>query len=237
MPGSFRSRADSPYPFRLQQPPPPRAKKTKEATTEAPTILTSTDEVLHQEEPPMTPNPPLQTRYIDMLLQLDKIPRLHNILVGIFTWLLLAGYLVLPGTFTSIRNSRALSDGASKVGKVVVKAVQNLPLLWVAGFCCAIASLGMLSLCRIWYSNYIWMINRIILPSLTNSAIGLITTIINIYTAQSGFWSITAIVTAAVTGSCTTIMIVLLLVFDTWGLRKIKKEHAQRKEGQNARRL
>lgn len=164
MPGAFRSRADSPYPFRLQQPPPPRAKKIKEATTEAPTIVTLTEkEALHEEEPPITPNPPLQTRYIDMLLQLDTIPRLHNILAGVFTWLLLAGYLVLPGTFTSIRNSRALSDGAGKAGKVVVKAAQNLPLLWVAGFCCGIASFGMLFLCRIWYNNYIWMINRIIL--------------------------------------------------------------------------
>ncbi|KAH6694349.1 hypothetical protein BKA61DRAFT_439549, partial [Leptodontidium sp. MPI-SDFR-AT-0119] len=167
----------------------------------------------------------LKTRYIDMLLQLDTVPKWHNILAGVFSWLLLAGYLVLPGTFTSIRNSRTLSEGAGKAGKVVVKAAQNLPLLWLAGFCCGVASVGMLFLCRIWYSNYKWMLDRIIWPSLTNSAIGFLTTIINIYTARGGHWSVTAIVTAAVTGGYTTIMLVLLLAFDIWGMRKIMKEH------------
>ncbi len=153
MPGSFRSRADSPHPFILQPAPPPRTQKVKVATTK--------EEILHQ-EPQIASNPPLKTKYIDMLLQLDEIPRLHNILAGVFGWLLLAGYLVLPGTFTSIRNSRVLEEGAGKAGKVVVKAAQNLPLLWVAGFCCGVASLGMVFLGRFWYNNYIWMTNRII---------------------------------------------------------------------------
>lgn len=152
MPGSF-SRSDSPHPFRLQRPPPPRVKKVK---------TTTTDEEAPQEKPSITPNPPLQTKYIDMLLELDTVSRWHNILAGVFSWLLLAGYLVLPGTFTSIRNSRTLSEGAGNAGKVVVKAAQNLPLLWLAGFCCGVASLGMLFLCRIWYSNYKWMLDRII---------------------------------------------------------------------------
>ncbi|CZT08633.1 uncharacterized protein RAG0_13624 [Rhynchosporium agropyri] len=165
MPGSF-SRSDSPHPFRLQRPPPPRTKKTKALTT---------DEEAPQEKPSITPNPPLQTRYIDMLLQLDTIPKLHNILAGVFSWLLLAGYLVLPGTFTSIRNSRTLSEGA---------------------------------------------------------AIGFLTTIINIYTARGGHWSITAIVTAAVTGGCTTFMLVLLLAFDIWGMRRIMKEHDEKKRAE-----
>ncbi len=70
----------------------------------------------------------------------------------------------------------------------------------------------------------------LIRPGLTNSAIGFITTIINIYTVRSGFWSVTAIVTAAVTGSWTTIMLALLVAYDIWGLRKIKKEHDDIKE-------
>jgi hypothetical protein len=73
-----------------------------------------------------------------MLLKLDKIPTLHNILAGAFAWLLLAGFVVIPGTFTSIVNSRTLQTGAGKAGKAVVKTVQNLPLLGVAGACCLI---------------------------------------------------------------------------------------------------
>ena len=77
-------------------------------------------------------------------------------------------------------------------------------------------------------------------PSLTNSAIGFLTTIINIYTARGGHWSVTAIVTAAVTGGYTTIMLVLLLAFDVWGMRKIMKEHDEKKkeaEQEEAKRL
>ena len=66
-----------------------------------------------------------------MLLQLDKIPKLYNILASMFTWLLLVGYIVLLGTFTSLRNSYTLTDRASKASKVVVKVVQNLLLLGV----------------------------------------------------------------------------------------------------------
>jgi hypothetical protein len=36
----------------------------------------------------------VQTRYMTMLLGLDTIPRLHNILVSFFTWILLAGFVV-----------------------------------------------------------------------------------------------------------------------------------------------
>jgi hypothetical protein len=98
-----------------------------------------------------------------MLLQLDKIPELHNILASFFTWLLLAGYIVLPGTVTSLRNSRTLADGASKAGKVVVKAVQNLPLLAVAICCCVAGANGMFSLGWVWRVNYVWLVNRLIL--------------------------------------------------------------------------
>lgn len=38
-----------------------------------------------------------------------------------------------------------------------------------------------------------------------------------------------AIITATVTGTCTTSMIVLLLVYDIWGLAKIKQEHQKLK--------
>ncbi len=51
------------------------------------------------------------------------------------------------------------------------------------------------------------------------------TTLINVYTARGGFWSVTAIATGAVTGSCTLILGVLFLVYDRWKLGQVKKEH------------
>jgi hypothetical protein len=148
MPGSFRRRPDSPAPFRLQNPPPPRAKGSKQ-------------EVAEENQPSITL--PLSTRYIDMLLDLDNIPTIYNLLASLFSWLLLAGYMVLPGAFTSIRSSRVLSENAGKAGKVVVKAAQTLPLLWVAGCCCVIGASGMCWLGWLCQRNYIWLVNRIIL--------------------------------------------------------------------------
>jgi hypothetical protein len=97
-----------------------------------------------------------------MLLQLDKIPVIYNILSSFFSWLLLAGYMVFPGTFVSIRNSQALANGAGKAGKLVSTAVQNVPLVYVAAICCIGGAAGMSWLGWLWRKNYLWIMNRII---------------------------------------------------------------------------
>jgi hypothetical protein len=60
-----------------------------------------------------------------------------------------------------------------------------------------------------------------------NSITGFATTLINIYTARNGDWSITAIITATVTGICTTSLLIL------WGLYEkrileVEKQHKKR---------
>ena len=158
--GSFHRRKDSPYPvILLHPPPPPRDRKSRHPELEAPRAPGHT----HEDEHTPTPNPPLSSRYIDMLLEGDEIPTRHNIFASMFTWLLLAGYMVFPGAFTSIRNSRALADGTGKAGKVVLKAAQNVPLLWIAAICCVLGAVGMSWLGWLWKRNYIWIISRIIL--------------------------------------------------------------------------
>ncbi len=71
-----------------------------------------------------------------------EVPKLlyANMLV-LFTWLL-AGLVILPVIFASIRNSRAL-DGIQRAGKAVFSAVQDSPLLVVAGtgFICGVVGL------------------------------------------------------------------------------------------------
>ena len=109
--------------------------------------------------------PSVQTRYMSMLLHLDEIPRLDTILAGLFTWVLLAGYVVFPGTFTSLRNSKTVKNAGSNSNaeKTVVNTVQNVPLLWLAAICCIIGALGMCWLWWRWQENFIWLINRIFL--------------------------------------------------------------------------
>ena len=68
----------------------------------------------------------MDTQYVNMLLALDSIPRLHNMLAGFFTWVLLAGFVLFPGTFTSLQNENVVSTG--EVGKKVLGAVGHVPL-------------------------------------------------------------------------------------------------------------
>ncbi|KAH8587311.1 hypothetical protein B0O99DRAFT_492690, partial [Bisporella sp. PMI_857] len=165
------------------------------------------------------------SRYITMLLQLDEIPWWHNILASLCTWLLLAGYVVLPGAFTTIRNSRVLSEESGAAGKAVVKAAQTWPVLLVASICCGIGVSGMGWLWYRWRRNYVWLLNKIIVPGMLNSLAGLTATITNIYTARNKFWSRTAIVTAAVTGACASVLMILFFVHHFWNLRRVKEEH------------
>jgi hypothetical protein len=58
-----------------------------------------------------------------------------------------------------------------------------------------------------------------------NSVAGLITTLVNVYTAQKGVWSVTAKITAIVTGSCVGVAGFLFAIYNFWALRRIRKSH------------
>jgi hypothetical protein len=62
-------------------------------------------------------------------------------------------------------------------------------------------------------------------PILINSVTGLINTLINMYTAQEGTWSVLATVTTTVIDSTTIITVILFLVYYIELLGKIWHEH------------
>ncbi|MCJ1384488.1 hypothetical protein MMC17_007605 [Xylographa soralifera] len=166
------------------------------------------------------------TRYMEMLLDLDKIPRLHNIYASFFTWLLLAGYVVFPATFTTVNKSNKITQAAqTELERQILSEVRNAPLLYIAAVCCIVGSSGMIWLWWKWRSNYIWMINRIFLPGLLNSLAGLISTLVNIYSAQNGDFSVTAKVTVIATGVCSAITALLFLLYNNWALSRVKERH------------
>ncbi|KUI57822.1 hypothetical protein VP1G_05117 [Cytospora mali] len=166
----------------------------------------------------------LNTRYMEMLLSLDKIPRLHNILASFFGWLVLAGFVVFPGTFTSIQdytNKSGLEQASD-----ILKHVQNIPLVIVASVCCGIGAIGLLWLCFRWRRNYVWMLNRIFLPGATNALAGFISTLVTVYSQKDGYWS----VTAAVTGVVEVVDLLVcgvLFVLCTLLLKRIKWKHGK----------
>jgi len=172
----------------------------------------------------------IQTRYMDMLLALDTIPRLHTILASFFTWILLAGFIIFPGTFTAL-GSIDEDKSASEATKYFFKSVKNIPLLVIAGVCCGIGVVGMLWLWWTWRRNYVWLLNKIFLPGCLNSLAGVISTLINVYTQQQKRWSITARVTVIVAGSIMVVTALLFLLYNFWVLDRVKKSHGRDMHG------
>ena len=64
----------------------------------------------------------MQSRYTDMVF--EEVPRTHNFLSGLFTWILLAGFVVLPGTFSTLEGLQTTSGEFQKV----LHAIHHLPL-------------------------------------------------------------------------------------------------------------
>ena len=78
----------------------------------------------------------MQTSYIIMSLQVNEVPTQHNILAALYSWLILAGYVIFPSTFTFLKNFHTLDSSTG--GKIVQDMVQNVPLLLLAALCCIV---------------------------------------------------------------------------------------------------
>lgn len=129
-----------------------------------------------------------RTRYIDMLLGLDHVSPLHNILASACVWILLAGYIVFPATFNSLQKSSFDDKADTKLKAEALATARNLPLLYVAAVACGVGVMGSVWLWWKHRQNYVWVVNRIFLPSLLNSVAGLVSTLVNVYSAQDGMY-------------------------------------------------
>jgi hypothetical protein len=129
-----------------------------------------------------------RTRYIDMLLGLDHVSPLHNILASLSVWILLAGYIVFPATFSKLQKGELDDKAETSIEKHALNTVRNVPLLYVAAFACGLGVLGCLWLWWEHRKNYVWVINRIFMPALLNSLAGLVSTLVNVYSAQDGMY-------------------------------------------------
>ncbi|GJN86612.1 hypothetical protein PLIIFM63780_010193 [Purpureocillium lilacinum] len=220
-------------PFHL----PFRSKPTEPAPSVARSWASSPDH--HGRHPKDAPKPlarsdTLHSRYVQMLLGQDDIPALHNILASFFVWLLLAGFLVFPGTFTSIQHSLEGKEDShawtDQTTEKIFKSVKNIPLLVLAAIACGVSVVGMASLALRHLPNYVWLLNKLIVPGVANCLAGLISTLVGVYSQQHGNWSITAKVTAIVEGSCLGVSIALFFLFDRYLLLKVKESHGQHYE-------
>lgn len=103
----------------------------------------------------------METQYEQMLL--DEAPWYLNLLAEFAHWALLAGYLVIPGTFTSLQKSDTLEKSLDKTntGKLIFNTIQNPPLVAIAVF---LFVLGIVLTAWLFWKrkgNYIWLVNRL----------------------------------------------------------------------------
>src|SRR5688572_4005645 len=81
------------------------------------------------------------TQYQDMVNEYFEIPAWKNAIAGLCHWVVLAGFVVFPGTFTSIARSTTLQQNGA--GRVLQLAVRNVPLIYVAAFACVLGVVGL----------------------------------------------------------------------------------------------
>lgn len=103
--------------------------------------------------------------YIKMLKEEDQMSMKYNFFVGAANWSLLAGYLVIPGTFTSLQKSAKVEEALkeNETGRSVLRTLQNPPLLAIA---CFFLIAGFTALAWLLHfeklrRNYTWLIHKL----------------------------------------------------------------------------
>lgn len=112
-------------------------------------------------------HPANETTYAKMLREEAQMDMCFSITVSAANWALLAGYLVIPGTFTSLQSSSQVEKTlqTNKAGRTALHMIQNPPLLAIA---CLLFASGTAAL--IWLMHfpklrgiYPWLINKVFL--------------------------------------------------------------------------
>jgi hypothetical protein len=100
-----------------------------------------------------------------MLREEEEMDLVFNITVSAANWALLAGYLVVPGTFTSLQSSGQVEHAlqANKAGRTMLHTIQHPPLLSIA--CCLLVG-GIAAFVWLLHfpklrGNYVWLINKL----------------------------------------------------------------------------
>ena len=105
----------------------------------------------------------LETRYVRMIVESEQAPWKDNLLASAAQWILLAGYLVLPGTFTSLEKSNSVNQtlGDNEAGEAILSTIQHPPLLALAVFLFILGATMIGWLFWEYRGNYIWLVHRL----------------------------------------------------------------------------
>lgn len=162
---------------------------------------------------------------MNMLLSLDKIPRMHNILAPVFAWILLAGFVIAPGSFTGIKPR--LEGGVDRF----VLTYANTVAMGIGFSLLGIGTLGSVWLALRWRRNYVWLLNKLYLQLILNALAGMIATITGVYTQQLGEWSTQAYIAAIIEATILGLSSLLFYVYNYWLLQRIRSDHEETVRG------
>lgn len=101
----------------------------------------------------------MASTYEHMIVEANEVPLQCRLLASALSWIVLAGFFMLPGTFTSLKKSEFLQNAEG--GQAVGNVVQNLPLLPLAIICYLFGVGGLGFLWSKYRSNYIWLLANI----------------------------------------------------------------------------
>ena len=166
--------------------------------------------------------------YANLLLSLDKIPRAHNILISVFVWVLLAGFVIIPGSFTSTKRKQDGETvqipvgGGSASGSKLALTPANTAAMVVGLLCIVAGTFGSAWLALRWRRNYIWLLNKLYAPLILNALAGLLATVASVYTQQAGEWSTQAVITAIIEASVLVVSVILFFIYNWWLLKKVR---------------
>ncbi|KAK4178356.1 hypothetical protein QBC36DRAFT_234624 [Triangularia setosa] len=188
---------------------------------------------------PLYNNAPPQTPYMSILLSLDKIPRLHNILSTLFLFLLLAGYVIIPGSFTALSRPPLDPDSAIPINlgsnttpdKKLLLTRANTATMVIGFVFIIIGTFGTAWLGLKWRRNYVWLLNKLYLPLVMYSVVGLVGTVVGVYAVQNGEWSTQAIIAGILEAVEMVVGVLLFGVYNVWLVQRVRQEEAGQQGG------
>lgn len=169
-----------------------------------------------------------------MVLSVERIPRSHNILSNVFSWMMLVAFVLAPANFCSppaaAWGDDSDSGSSSGLGGPLtsVEFYYDVPSKAVLGACFGlfgVGALGVLYLALCWRHNYIWLLNRIYLPLILNSTAGLIACLVSLKVQHGMWWSLSSYVTIGFEGGLLLVSTIMFALINYLLLGKLKREH------------
>ncbi|KAF6760622.1 hypothetical protein DFP72DRAFT_804881 [Ephemerocybe angulata] len=169
----------------------------------------------------------IESQYIKMLLAQEHISLTYNLLAAGATWLMLGGFIVLPGSFGSLGKivDQKVSDEALKAALKL--AIDHVPVLYVGTACSLLALIVLFCLWLRWRMNYVWLRTNIFVPGFLNSSLGVLASLVNIFLVNGGQFNrrsrIVLYVVSGICGGYLVLLVIYVVIID----RAAKKHEAQ----------